>query len=273
MLKSLFISFYPILCLLGLYIAFDQYTHGYLFASLGLALMAFPMIAFLGQLFLTNVARTSANLKGYSSIVILGAFLLSYAFIVGRAESIATIGYILGLGWLAYLLWYSTFKDRSNKLLSKGAFLPTLILENENGNQISSKSFLGKKSIVMFYRGNWCPLCMTQIKELSEEYQSLEAKGIQTILISPQPHKNTKKLADKYNVGFIFLVDKDNKVAKQLNILGKNGLPAGFQVFGYDSDTVMPTIILLDEKGKIIHSDLTSNYRVRPEPVELMGYF
>jgi hypothetical protein len=58
-----------------------------------------------------------------------------------------------------------------------------------------------------------------------------------------------------------------------LNIFAKNGLPAGIQVLGYDSDTVMPTVILTDEKGKIIHSDLTSNYRVRPEPADLIKLF
>jgi len=35
----------------------------------------------------------------------------------------------------------------------------------------------------------------------------------------------------------------------------------------------MPTIILTDENGSIIHSDLTSNYRVRPELLELLAYF
>ncbi len=35
---------------------------------------------------------------------------------------------------------------------------------------------------------------------------------------------------------------------------------------GYDSDTVLPTVIITDEKGKIIFVDLTDNYRVRPEP-------
>jgi len=48
--------------------------------------------------------------------------------------------------------------------------------------------------------------------------------------------------------------------------LSENGLPFGFQVLGYDSDTVMPTIIITDKNGKILFADLTDNYRVRPEP-------
>lgn len=273
MIKSIFIGLYPILCLLGLVIAVDQYIHNYLFAAIGLVLLSLPMLVFLGQLFLTNVARTSTNLLGYSISIVIGCIILAYAFFTGRAETMAVIGFILALGWLAYIKWYSVFEERISGQLHKGQKLPKMSFQDENANTVSSDGFIGKKSILMFYRGNWCPLCMAQIKELAEEYKNLEAKGIQTILISPQPHKNTKKLAEKHQVGFHFLVDKDNAVAKQLNILGKNGLPMGFQVLGYDSDTVMPTIILIDEKGTIIHSDLTSNYRVRPEPGDLIKYF
>jgi len=38
------------------------------------------------------------------------------------------------------------------------------------------------------------------------------------------------------------------------------------QALGYDTDTVMPTIVITDKKGTILFADLTDNYRVRPEP-------
>ena len=62
------------------------------------------------------------------------------------------------------------------------------------------------------------------------------------------------------------MTDRANKVAKQLDIFTKTGIPAGFQVLGYDSDTVLPTVVITDNTNKIIFADLTDNYRVRPEP-------
>lgn len=73
-------------------------------------------------------------------------------------------------------------------------------------------------------------------------------------------------MAKKFNIGFHFLADYKNKVAKQLGVLSKNGLPAGFQTLGYDSDTVLSTAVITDSKGVLIFVDLTYNYRVRPEP-------
>jgi peroxiredoxin len=272
-LKSLFIIIYPILGMIGVAISIDLYIHENQYAAIGLAMISLPILFFLGMLYLTNVARTDPHLTFYSIIVGLGLLILTVSFYTGRAEPMASLGFLLPICWLMYVRWYSTFGDRTNSLLKAGQSLPSMKFEDENGKLISDESLLGKKNILMFYRGNWCPLCMAQIKDLAKEFNQLQSMGIQTVLISPQPRGKTKKLAQRHDVDFKFLVDKDNKVAKQLNILSENGLPTGFQVMGYDSDTVLPTIILTNEKGIIIHSDLTSNYRVRPEPMELIKYF
>ena len=162
--------------------------------------------------------------------------------------------------WGIYLVWYSKFDNRSeNNILKVGQTLPGFQLEDGQANTVSTNNFKGNPSIYMFYRGNWCPLCMAQIKEIAGQYKELEKRGVNMVLVSPQPHKYTASLAKKFQVGFHFLVDKGNQVARRLNILSKNGLPFGFQALGYDSDTVMPTIIITDKNGKILFADLTSH--------------
>ena len=86
------------------------------------------------------------------------------------------------------------------------------------------------------------------------------------ILVSPQPHKFTKALARKFDIGFHFLVDAKGKVARQLHIFQQHGLPFGFQLLGYESDSVLPTVIITDEEGIILFTDQTESYRIRPEP-------
>ena len=67
------------------------------------------------------------------------------------------------------------------------------------------------------------------------------------------------------------MVDANNQVAQQLGIFAKNGLPLGLQVFGYENDTVLPTVLITDATGKIIFADLTDNYRMRPEPATFLA--
>ncbi len=273
LLKSIFLSLYLTFAFVGIAIGVDQYIHGYPLAALALGLISLSFVLFLAWLFIFPVARTSPNLHLVSGIVVIGTVLLGIAFYKQQAEAMSALGFVLALCWWLYIKWYSKFNNRSSAALATGNLLPQMQLEDHTGQSIDTSDIMPQKSILMFYRGNWCPLCMAQIKELVQVYKEIEAKGIQTILISPQPHKYSRSLADKHKLNFKFLVDKNNSVAKQLNIFSKNGLPTGLQVFGFDSDTVMPTIILTDENGRIIHSDLTSNYRVRPEPDELLAYF
>lgn len=272
-LKSLFIGAYPVLGLIGLYVSVDQFRHDNLYAAIGLVMTCLPIVFFLVSLFLTHIVRTDPNLKFHSFIVATGFLVLAYAFITSKAESIASIGFLSAFCWLLYLKWYSIFDDRANNKLGLGQMLPKMNFKDSEGNHFTSEDLLGKKNILMFYRGNWCPLCTAQVKELTKEYKELKSMNVQTLLISPQSQKKTQNLAKRFDVDFKFIVDENNTIARQLDIIAENGLPTGLQVLGFDSDTVMPTIILTNESGEIIFSDLTSNYRVRPEPSEFIKYF
>ena len=93
---------------------------------------------------------------------------------------------------------------------------------------------------------------------------------MEVVLISPQPHKNSKELARKMAVDFHFLTDDKNSMARRLGLDHKSGVPFGMEVLGYDSETVLPTVIITDEQGKILFLDQTDNYRLRPEPATFL---
>ncbi|HEY9033855.1 MAG TPA: redoxin domain-containing protein, partial [Pseudomonadales bacterium] len=168
-------------------------------------------------------------------------------------------------GGLLYQFWYSRFGREQSQALVVGQRLPSLQLADGDGKPVHTDQLAGPL-LLIFYRGNWCPLCMAQIREVAGQYRELHARGVTTLLVSPQPHENTASLAERFEVPFLFLVDEGNRVARQLGIVAENGLPAGLEVLGYDSDTVMPTVVMTNAAGVIIFSDQTDNYRVRPEP-------
>lgn len=268
-LKSVFITVFPAF---AIYVLIDSALnlneHGFSFRYLGSLIVAFSIAFFFAGLFIKPQARTSRNLIILTTLIIIG-FCISV--IMGSLyENSGILGSYISLllvvGWWLYLKWFSVFKKREKNILKVGNQLPVFELEDISKQIIKSTSYIGQPTIFLFYRGNWCPLCMAQIKEIASQYKELEKRGVTMNFISPQPHHFSKTLARKYNLGFNFLTDVENKVAKQLDIFSKNGIPTGFQAFGFDSDTVMPTVVITDANGKIIFTDLTDNYRVRPEP-------
>jgi peroxiredoxin len=277
LLKSIFISgFIMWLAVVSIY-AITQVARGTepLLSWLGLALSAISPLAFFIKVFVAKSARTPRHPVEYSVLAGLGlAITMTISYRFGHAAGLihvwAAVTLIL---WLIYLRWYSVFHDRDSQSLKVGASLPEFPLESLEGHSVSSESFKARPHLLIFYRGNWCPFCTAQIEELVLDYQRLEDLGVSVVLISSQSLKKNQALATRFDVPMIFLRDKDNTAAKQLGIFHKWGTPMGIQMLGYDSDTVLPTVILTNPEGQIIYTDQTDNYRVRPEPETFEAIF
>jgi len=233
----------------------------------GAAAAALPLPFLMGRLMFSPTARTSENLPLLLLLSLAGSSLAAWeVYFEGIAGTLAII--CAGSATLilcAYVFWYSRFGRYEETRLGVGSKIPEFELTDLNGNTVRTSDMTGSPTVYLFYRGNWCPLCMAQIAELVERYKQMAELGITVCLISSQPESYTQALAKEHEVPFRFLVDRDNKVAESLDIAVRKGVPAGLPG-GYEADTVMPTLIVTNGAGTIVFSDQTDNYRVRPEP-------
>lgn len=270
LLKSIFISNY-MMAIMGAagYSGWMLYQGGSQLAWGGVLLTVAPILSVITVLMtFKNVARTSAHFPLLNLLGFIGVALAAAAWFYQGADILApALAVAAWTGFLFYAYWFSTFGGRqpSMKLIA-GARLPGFVLRDANGVSVTSAKLTDKPAILIFYRGNWCPLCMAQLKELVGRYKEISSLGIRVAMISPQPHGNTVELAQKYGVKFDFLTDEGNAAARVLGIENINGTPMGMQMFGYDNDTVLPTVIITDKEGKIVWTHETDNYRIRPEP-------
>lgn len=268
-LKSVFISGYMMLLVGGsLYGSWLVSQETSLLLGWGLLMTTVPIMAqFTWLMVAKSQARTSRHfvltqLMSYAGL----SLVLTHLDTHSASLQIATIAIAACLALLLYLYWYSSLRRNSAVQLRLAQPLPSIELLGSHG-LVNFNQTLGSSPVIMlFFRGNWCPLCMAQIKELATQYQLLQKLGVRVVLISPQSHDNTQALARKLNVAFEFYTDPNNKAAAQLGLVHPNGLPMGMQMLGYDSDTVLPTVLILAPNGKVVWLHQTDNYRVRPEP-------
>jgi len=279
-IKSLFIGMFPMLamaiCGYGIY---QLINFGMSFIWLGAVLITMPTLLFFGRVMIfKNMARTSAHFPFMTALAIAGLIMSAYGYIqttqITPVSSSDQLGILLAsTGFALFLLynfWYSSLGRDDHSALQIGKQLPFFKATDTSGKTVDTNIFNGKPAIIIFFRGNWCPLCMAQIKEIAASYRELSSYNANVALISPQPEKNTQALAKKFDTSFMFLTDIDNKAAQTLGINMENGLPAGMEMLGYEKDTVYPTVIITDVGGRIIYSDFTNNYRIRPEPKEFI---
>jgi len=271
-LKSVFLSTFITFNVLALAIgAFAIYNGGVRGIWLSVSVAALHVVLYFGRLYLAQVPRTSVNLVGFT----VGIFMATmYSIYTSYRLEVASIAPLLALvcmaGWMAYVGWYSDLGSNSNSGIRIGKRLPHINLEDYDGNPVSSEQWTGQKRLVLFYRGNWCPICTAQVNELAQFQDRFDALGVRFTFVSPQAHAKSRRFAQRTGMNADFLVDKDNAAAMRLGILHENGLPAGLQVLGYDTDVPKPCLFVLDEGGKVIFADLTENYRLRPQPEDIL---
>lgn len=178
---------------------------------------------------------------------------------------------MLGIaGNFLYVFWYSKNNRPENSLLSKGSILPEFTLKTIDGELITSQFIVSEPVLMLFYRGNWCPLCMKQIDEISAIADELSYSGVKIYLIGAQSLDETRKIADQYSdTPLEFLFDPYFRAIGVLNLLHPNGIPRGLS--GFDRDTVYPTVIFADRGGEILWTDQSDNYRLRPKPKTLLA--
>jgi len=241
-------------------------------------LTALPLMVFLMEVMVfQSKPRTHEFLPKHTLVVAIGLVMilvLSLFPSIQKNIELNTLSLMLAelsvAIYIAYIFWYSALKRGTNITLALGKQIPSFIVY-DNGTKIKSESYLGNPLVIIFYRGNWCPFCIAQIKELVATYQQLALEGVKFILISPQPDKNTQAIATQFDVPFSFLSDPKNKTATQLGINHDKGLPAGMSILGYSADTVYPTVIVTNSSGEIIYLNETDSFRDRPDPMEYLN--
>jgi peroxiredoxin len=267
-MKSLYVSAYITASVTGLAAALVMIARaGAASPWIGTALACAGPVAFFATVFTLPIARTSPNLHAVLGAGVVGT-LVSLVLAGGAIGTPTAIAATVGIGGtLLYVYWYSRFAPAGASPLREGAVLPAFPLV-EHGREIASADLVARPALWIFYRGNWCPLCVAQVREICAQYHELARRGVDVFLVSPQPEANTAALADRCDAPLRFMTDQGNRAAAILGILEKAGLPAGMQMFGYDSDVPRPTVFITGEGGRVLFADHSENYRVRPEPAQ-----
>lgn len=167
--------------------------------------------------------------------------------------------------------------------LLPGLSVPDVTLKDTQGQPVALKKLLANKpTVLVVYRGGWCPYCSKQLKNIQNIEQQIAEMGLQIIAVSPDsPAKLAQStissptyqllsddqlaLAQAMGLAF-FLDDKTAKVYR--NKLGVNFV-------GLDGEQKValpvPAVFVLDTQGMVHFQYANPNYRVRLSELLLLA--
>jgi peroxiredoxin len=105
------------------------------------------------------------------------------------------------------------------KGLSKGDRATDFSLPNALGKKITlSHTLKSGIVIIKFYRGEWCPICNLDLREIQNHLPQIKSLGASLIAISPQKPDDALTAVQKNELEFEVLSDADQEVIKAYNL-------------------------------------------------------
>ena len=74
------------------------------------------------------------------------------------------------------------------------------------------------KVVIVFYRGQWCPVCMPHLKKLQNGLKEIETKGASILLITPEKQENIQKTFLKTNITIPVIYDENYKIMEDFDV-------------------------------------------------------
>ena len=153
--------------------------------------------------------------------------------------------------------------------LREGKLLPEFAALDEAGNPLNSAQLRGTPVVMIFVRGNWCPFCSRQVKNLTAYYKNIVDLGAKLIFVTPKPQETTRRVAEFFDVDFEFWLDESLAATRELGLLLESGVPKDYYP-EYGRDTIWPTSLVIDAHGIIRFIELSKHIIDRPNPKTLL---
>ena len=151
-----------------------------------------------------------------------------------------------------------------------GETLPNANFQNPKGEYVQLKALLEEKpTVLVFYRGGWCPYCNVQLSGLVEIEEDVLELGYQIIAISPDDYKNLQSTIENNSTKYKLLSDPNGKFIKEIGIAFKTSSSLKEYITGKgqkgETSPVMPapTVMIVDKKGVIKFEYINPNYKER----------
>jgi len=152
--------------------------------------------------------------------------------------------------------------------VSVGEEAPDFTLEDIQGNQVTLSATRGKvPTVLVFYRGYWCPFCAHQLSELRSLLKADEQ--VRVLAVSVDDHEKTQQLIDKIAadgngaVNYTMLSDPGHKVIDAY----------GLHDPAYDGTKFdgipHPTVYVIDKNGRVAWAKVETDYKVRPSNADI----
>jgi peroxiredoxin len=170
------------------------------------------------------------------------------------------------------------------KPLTVGAIAPDATLQTLNGKDVRLSTILKRKrTVLIFYRGGWCPYCNAHLSDLVTIEKQVTARGFQIIAISPDTPSELNKTLTKDHLNYKLFSDSSAEAMMKFGVAYRLDDPTFTKMrdsYGVDIEKSsgqmhhilpVPSVFVIGKDSKIVYVHSNPDYKVRLKGSEILS--
>jgi len=152
-----------------------------------------------------------------------------------------------------------------NSMVKNGTPAPAFSLPSTDGKTVSLSDFSGKPTVILFYRGWFCPTSRRSLSAWQDFSRSAKDLGFAIVAISTAPQDVAAQFSQDLRITIPLLSDPSVDTARAYGAYINDDMVDRFGVFSE------PALFLVDSEGNIAYYVISSGPKGMPEPGAVSG--
>jgi peroxiredoxin len=169
------------------------------------------------------------------------------------------------------------------RILPVGATAPEFTLPDASGRPVRSADLLALGPLVLnFFRGRWCPYCVTELEAWRDLYPRLRESGALLAAIGPQTSRQSDFMVGQHSLPFPVLTDPGCALAAQFGLAYTipdyhrdyyRSILVNIPFVNEDENwrLILPATYVIARNRRVLYAEAHADFRVRPEPEEALA--
>ena len=158
-----------------------------------------------------------------------------------------------------------------------GETIPDVEVSTLDGKVVKASALISEKpTVLIFYRGGWCPYCNRQLSGMQEIQEDILSMGYQILTVSPDSPEKLKKTSEDQSLEYQLISDSKTTLMQTCGVAFQAPERKKEQLLEFSGGNnpgylPVPTVFVLNQKGEILFEYINPNYRVRLDGAMLMA--
>jgi len=240
--------------------------------TLGLLIILAGFVSYLILLFVLH--RFTYRTWIFDGIIGFGLAVTLIGWLVGGNVSVMLISVVLGLAWFPVTRHELKLTGSKHLMLRVGDRLPRINLLTTDGRPVTEKMLIaGAPTLLVLYRGWWCPSSKSQLGEIAHYYESLSAAGLTIFAASVDEPADAAPIQQYVGDKITILCNVTDSLLDAVGARDQRGAPWYDRLlFGVkQQDIAMPTALVINAAGKIVFIYRSARVDDRARPADIIA--